>query len=372
MPKLINAIHVFNAVKGSSARYGVGYGTLLRRFAYLYRRRFSPYEIYSNDLLNPRISDEALEKCMSREEGIAFDRKHVLDTYLCMTSDKAVFYALCQAAGVPVPRLLAVFDRPAGWTPDGRVLASQSDWCAFMQSLPQDFIVKPALGLQGKGVTAFRREEGGFRDHGGHPRTADEVFEFLCHQEEQNRFATGYSHHSLRLHGHSNKCIIQERLYAHPEIAQLTGSIALSTCRLMTHMDRFDEIHILATGIKVINGDNIADNFDKGATRNLWCSVDLETGQITEAFAMIANGDMLERVKQHPTTGRDVVGFRIPRWRETVEMARHLASVFRPQSPIHWDIGVTAAGPMVIEGNVGGGVLPAPLNRPVQSLFAQD
>lgn len=344
----------------------------MSRFFQLYRRRrFSPYEIYFNDLLNPIISDEALKNYMSKEEAIAFDRQHVLDTYLCVTSDKAVFYSLCLAAGIPIPKLLAVFDLPAGWIPDGRLLASRSDWCAFMQSLPNDFVIKPALGLLGKGVAAVHRDGGSFLSHDGHRRTAEELYEFLCDKKDHNLFATGYSHHSLRLPGESYKSIIQERIYAHPEIAQLTDSVALSTCRLTTYIDRNRDVQLVASMIKVINGNNIADNFDKGTMGNLWCKVDPTTGAIVEAWIKATEGDSLKRIDRHPTTRREVVGFRIPQWAGVVELAHHLANVFRPQSAIHWDIGVTGAGPVVIEGNVGGSVLPSSLNLPTGALLAE-
>ncbi|MGH9550191.1 MAG: sugar-transfer associated ATP-grasp domain-containing protein, partial [Terriglobales bacterium] len=297
--------------------------------------------------------------------------QHVLETYLCVTSDKAVFYSICLAAAIPVPKLFAVFDRPAGWTPDGRVLVSRSEWRDFIEALPQEFVIKPALGLLGKGVTAWRRQGEGFLARDGHQRSADEIYGFLCDNKGQNLFATGYSHHSLRLPGENHKSIIQERVHAHPEIEQLTGSAAVSTCRLFTHSDRDGSTQVLATAIRVINGDNFTDNFDKGTKGNVWCSVDLATGRIVDAFVKATSGDRLERVTQHPTTHRALVGFAIPHWGEAVALAHRMASVFRPQSLIHWDIGITAAGPIAIEGNVGGQILPTPLNRPVQSLLAR-
>ena len=371
MPKLRSAIDAFKAIKDSSARHGVGYASAVKRFAHLYQRRsFSPYEIYFYDLLDPRISDDALKNYMSREEGISLDKRHVLDSYMCITSDKAVFYSLCLAAGASTPKLLAVFDRPAGWTPDGRLLASRSDWDALIQSLPSEFVVKPALGLLGKGVTAFRREADVFLSHDGHRRNLDELYRFLCDSKEQNLFATDFSHHSLRISGENHKSIIQERAHAHPEIAELTGSVALSTCRLLTHSDRSGASQVLATAIKVIDGENFVDNFDKGAKGNLWCNIDLATGKIVEAFIKGKGNNRLERIVKHPTTHRDVVGFRIPHWDETLNLARHLATVFLPQQLIHWDIGVTTTGPMVIEGNIGGQTMVTPLNRPVKTLLA--
>ena len=371
MPKLKNAILALTAIKGSAARYGADYATLVRRFIHLYRnRRFSPYEIYFNDLLNPRISNEALENYLSREEVIAFESKNVLNTYLCVTSDKAVFYSLCLAAIVRIPKLLAVFDRPAGWTPDGRILSSESDWCALLESLPRAFVVKPALGLLGRGVTAFCREGDDFLDHKAQRRTRVELYELLCNAKEQNLFTGSFSHHSLKLPKGSHKTIIQERLYAHPEIAKLTGSDALCTCRLLTHTDPSGNIQLLASAMRMINGNNIVDNFDSGKTGNLWCGVDADTGRVLEAFARVERANRMELVTRHPTTGRDIIGFCIPHWKEAVELARRLATVFRPQPFIHWDIGITRDGPVAIEGNVGGHLLPLPHNRPAQTFLA--
>jgi hypothetical protein len=369
--KLKSVTHAFKAIRESSSVHGTGYAASFRRFLHLYRnRRFSPYEIYFNDLLNPLVSDEALENYISKEEMIALDQGNVLQTYLCLTADKAVFYALCSAAGLRVPKLLAVFDLPVGWTPDGRMLRSATEWDAFAEELPADFIVKPALGLLGKGVTAFRREGNEFVDHEGKHRNSHEFYDFLCRAKQQNLFSGSYSHHSLKLSEQgSHKAILQERLYAHAAIAELTGSKAICSCRLMTHADARSGTQIVGSLFKAIAGNNIADNFDKGEKGNLWCGVDTDTGRIVDAFALKKGVDRLERISRHPDTGRDVVGFRIPCWDEVRELVLRLAEVFRPQSLIHWDIGVTPSGPVVIEGQMGGSILPTALNRPARVLL---
>ena len=364
MPKLISAIHAFRALRPSPA--SLGYTASIARFARLYwRRRFSPYEIHFYDLLRPELTDAALAHYMSKEEMIALDRRHVLDTYLCTSADKAVFYALCRRAGVRCPELFAVFDLPCGWTPDGRVLRSEAEWCALLEGLPRDFVVKPALGLLGGGVTAWTRQATGFRSHDGRDCTAEELYALLCDSKRQNLFATGYAHHSLRLREACHKAIIQERAFAHPDIERLTGSAALSTCRLFIAHDRDGRAEVMGTAMRLVNGGNLVDNFDQGTKGNLWCSVDLATGRIIEAFAKAVGADRLTRIARHPATDCALVGFRIPYWDETVELAHRLATVFRPQSLLHWDIGVTAAGPIAIEGNVGGQMLPTPLNRPL-------
>jgi hypothetical protein len=369
--KLTSAFRAYIAVRQSAERYGVRPASLLNRFIRLYRRRFSPREIFFNDLLNPKISDEALERCACREELIALDTKYALDTYLCLTADKAVFYSLCESAGIRVPRSLGIFDLPAGWTSDGRLLGSRSEWSAFARSLPADFVVKPALGLLGKGLLAFRRDGDEFVDHEGRRYTVDDLYESLCREKEQNLFSGGYSHHSLKLPAQgSSKAIIQERLYAHPAIAELTGTRAISTCRLITSSVDPSNTQIIASLFRVVTGHNIVDNFDKGKNGNLWCTVDTDTGRVVEACAPTRDRGRVEFVTRHPDTRRNVVGFQIPEWREVRALCMQLAAVFRPQPVIHWDIGVTPDGPVVVEGNLCGDVLPGRMNRPIRSLLA--
>lgn len=370
MSKLKTAIYALNSLKETSARLNAPHGPLLKRFLYLYgKRKFSPREIFFNGLLDPRIPEKALENYLSKEEQISFDRKYVLNTYMCMTSDKAVFYPFCMAAGVPIPKLLAIFDLPAGWTRDGRLLESSADWRLLLQSLPHNFIVKPALGLEGRGVTAFHREDNQFVDQNGYHRTIDELYKFLCQEREHNLFAGHYSHHSLRLSREVHKSIIQERVYAHPSINELTGSEALCTCRFMTFTDNSMKTDFLCTAFRLVSGNNIIDNLDKGSHGNIWCSVDYETGCITEAFAKPENADRLELIARHATTDREIVGFHIPYWAEAARLALRLAAIFHPQQVITWDIGIAPDGPVVIEGNLGAGVLPTPLRRPVKMLL---
>ena len=288
---------------------------------------------------------------------------------MCLISDKAVFYAYCKSLGIPMPRLLAVFDLPIGWTGAGELLSSPEEWIGFIDSLPHDFIVKPALGLMGGGVTAFRRAHAEYSDQTGRTLSAHELYQFLCKQQEENLFAGDSVHHSLKLKTKSHRAIIQERVFAHTEIAELTQSMSLCTCRIMTRFAQGKGVDVVATAFRVISGNNIVDNLDKGSTGNLWCSVDADSGVVLEAFGKDPEADRLSRIDRHPLTGLDVVGFRIPFWQEAIDLAIRLGSTFAPQRLVTWDIGITQGGPLVIEGNLGGGFLPTPFNVPIDNLL---
>ena len=77
----------------------------------------------------------------------------------------------------------------------------------------------------------------------------------------------------------------------------------------------------------------------------------------------------LRRVQDHPTSGRPIVGFQIPCWEAACALALRAAEVFRPQGLITWDIGIGTEGPVLIEGNIGGDMLPSPMNRPIRTLL---
>jgi hypothetical protein len=75
-------------------------------------------------------------------------------------------------------------------------------------------------------------------------------------------------------------------------------------------------------------------------------------------------------IARHPDTGRDLASFVVPCWQEVKTLALGLATAFRPQGMIVWDIAVTGRGVVVMEGNVGGMMLPTPMERPMNALLA--
>ena len=368
-------LSTLQALRTVSQRHHVGYDYLLRRFWHLYgKRQFSPHEIFRFDLLNPRLEFSALEYYPAREEQLRLDKHLVLSSYLCTTHDKAIFSSICSAAAIPSPKLFAVFDQPTGWDCDGHLLESQADWLEFFQTREEEFIVKPSIGLKGMGITSFRRDETDFVSYEGQRFGAIDLFEFLCRMKEHNLYAGDFAHHSLRLRGESHKTLIQERVFAHPQITELTGSNSLCTCRLFTWLDGpgLDgpaEPQVLSSAFRVVGGDGIIDSFNQGARGNVWCSVDLDSGQIHEAFAKAQGEEYLEQIKSHPATNHNLIGFQIPFWAEAVALAKRLSTVFQPQPLITWDIGITPHGPVAIEGNVGGQCLPSPINQSVPALL---
>src|SRR3546814_4543433 len=67
----------------------------------------------------------------------------------------------------------------------------------------------------------------------------------------------------------------------------------------------------------------------------------------------------MEEFQQHPATGQQLVGTRLPHWQEVRRVNDACARLFAPVRYQSLDIALTDAGPVVVEVNVGGSfVLP--------------
>lgn len=101
--------------------------------------------------------------------------------------------------------------------------------------------------------------------------------------------------------------------------------------------------------LKLPSGRNEADNFWRSG--NLVCALDAETGEILSVVGK--DGPDLKNHDQHPETGRDILGKRLPHWQAVCEMNARAAALHSPVRYSSTDIAITDAGPVLIEFNWG-------------------
>ena len=65
-------------------------------------------------------------------------------------------------------------------------------------------------------------------------------------------------------------------------------------------------------------------------------------------------GAGLREMSLHPETGAALVGLALPDWERAVRLCLHAAAVFPGIRTQLWDIGLTEAGPVVLELSYGG------------------
>ena len=138
--------------------------------------------------------------------------------------------------------------------------------------------------------------------------------------------------------------IIEEYVEQVPELKALHPS-SLNTARIITVTDRNETPHILGTLFRIGQGGSVVDN---GAASGILCALS-DNGLIEKAM------DKKSKCfyTHHPDTGHPLVGFTIPRWKEAQELAERLAKTIQGVRYCGWDLALTSAGWIMIEGNEG-------------------
>ncbi len=306
-------------------------------------RRFMPKEMFAKGLLNPDSRDKALRIFLSRREGVKLQEAINPEIFAPTLKNKALFYKMLKSADLPHPEVFAIFNKKtAGCDSSGNIIESKQQWEKFLENyIPNEFVMKPACGAEGRGFKCIARREDGFYSVNKRYSAEQLYLEMM-----RNPFCDCY--------------IIQQKLANHRAFESVTGPKALQTVRIVTFI-RKDSIPILIWSLpKFIVGDNVADNTCHGRTNNFYAFADSQTGRVDKGFVFRSEKGIIEDISLHPDTGKSIEGFMLPCWDEVVELVKKASKVFLPIRSVGWDIAITDDGPSIVEGNiwweVGGGV----------------
>ena len=137
--------------------------------------------------------------------------------------------------------------------------------------------------------------------------------------------------------------LVEEYVVQHPSLMNLSPS-GLNTVRIFTQLSG-NEVIFLGTRLRI----SVNSQVDNMAAGNLAAPVDMETGIVCGPG--VYSDIELEDRTVHPVTGVPIDGFILPFWKETVDMIRHAAILYRGNQSVGWDIAITDQGPELIEGN---------------------
>ncbi len=104
------------------------------------------------------------------------------------------------------------------------------------------------------------------------------------------------------------------------------------------------EVHIFFPFMRMGQNDMIVDNVSAGG---IMASIDPETGILRTNGVDESNNEYVS----HPNTGITIKGFKIPQWKEAVDLAKELACVVPTNRYIGWDLALTDNGWVMVEGN---------------------
>ena len=138
------------------------------------------------------------------------------------------------------------------------------------------------------------------------------------------------------------KGFVAEELIRQADVLAQLHPQSVNTLRI--HTICYDgQVEVFHPYIRVGRGSSVVDNAGSGG---VFSSCDPETGEILTMADETGN-----TYTNHPDNGFRLVGFRVPKWEEAFAMARQLALHDPSIHYAGWDLALTDAGWVLVEGN---------------------
>lgn len=294
------------------------------------RTRLGPGDYYALDLFDEALSFQDKSRFVGWRASAEIDARLNAASSRILANDKIVNYQLLQALEFPVPRTVATYSKTGRCIGDEIRLTDLDGVRSFLRDATFPLFAKPVAGTYGRGA---------FLLDGFDP---DRRVLKLAHRAElaEDKFFAQLNFAPF------NGYLFQEVVRPHRSIVELAGP-AVSCIRVGVLTDPSPVVHFAFW--KIATSTNVTDNFSRGKTGNLLGAIDLSTGRITDALA--APGPGRKRVTVHPSTGRELIGFQIPMWKEVLQISMTVAHHFPGLRLQNWDVVVTDEGPLLMELN---------------------
>ena len=205
-------------------------------------------------------------------------------------------------------------------------------------------VLKLAAGSYGVGMSSVQVGDT-LTDHLGNTMQPNEVMQHCL----KTLSLTGSGQKDLP----SARCyVIQEHLLPHPSLRPIMPGLALGTFRIVTYRDQGGTVSIPFAFAKIPRQHSLNDNFQHGTTGNFLCGIEIHDGHLMDARGKVdPNAVLIERIERHPDSGFRFQDFFVPQWQALCEAASHAAKAFPEFRTVGWDVALTPAGPMILEGN---------------------
>ena len=118
----------------------------------------------------------------------------------------------------------------------------------------------------------------------------------------------------------------------------------INTIRTMTILDRNGKGHVVKAMLRAGVGDTVVDNYAQGGSIY---EVDVNSG-VVNSYGKSKAGNLH---LLHPGTDIVMLGYKIPKWEQVVELSEKAAEHLPQVRIIGWDVAITQNGVQMIEGN---------------------
>lgn len=303
---------------------------------------FTHEEALRAGLLDPALPAERAARQVSKDRVTRLSEVLNPPELTALTEEKAIFYRVAAATGLPTPRLHGVVGRAGAWSAAGPVLPlGPAGTAVLLATVPAaEFVVKPSAGYHGLGVRVLVRDGDALIDLDGSRTTPAALAQDLHADPRWDLF------------------VVQERLRNHPGLDAVCRTDTLQTLRVTTYVADDGRVQVVHAGLRLaLGGGGVVDNFRGGSTGNALAEVDVRTGEIGTPLGPGQHGLGLV-----PAAGgaAPVHGVRLPEWPAVLDLVRRAARELMPRRNIGWDVAITTRGPLIIEANRSYDPWPSP------------
>ncbi len=137
--------------------------------------------------------------------------------------------------------------------------------------------------------------------------------------------------------------LCEEVITQHPEMNKLCER-SVNTIRICTILSDKGKPHLIYALIRIGSGNTDVDNVTSGGMYTLLSS----EGEITHPTFCDKTASYYD---VHPNNGFEFKGFKVPFFKEAVDMCFRAALVEKRVRYVGWDIAITPTGPVLVEGN---------------------
>lgn len=245
--------------------------------------------------------------------------------------DKVLAYLMLRGLDAPIPEVFGLYHpfRVFPGAPTWRTTAELET--ALRETIGYPFFAKPSSGVQSVGVVAVTAFDSGTDRLLLRNGEAIEVGAFVRDMTDKDE--GGF--------------IFQDLLHPHPALAEVCGD-RISTVRLMTVIEEGGP-EIISTIWKLAVGSNDADNFWRPG--NALAALDAGTGRVTRVVQ--GKGPDQREIAEHPDTGKPLIGFELPDWRQLIELCLRCTAALPKLRFQSWDIAPCVNGHVIVEVNTG-------------------
>ncbi|MCL4743912.1 MAG: hypothetical protein KJZ83_00705 [Burkholderiaceae bacterium] len=255
-----------------------------------------------------------------------------LPAWKAFSIEKSTFDTFARGAGLPTPKLHAVYSERPRLVRHGRWIRSTGELESFLRrDLQYPAFAKPAVSQWGQGAHVLHR--------------VDTLRDTLTIDRQSTREVADFAR---EIASKAGGYLFQELLRPEPAIAELTGG-GLCTLRIVVLNGGAGGPRMHRALWKLSAKGNVQDNFHHGESGNLLAKVDLASGRVIH---LIQGGwPWPQQTDRHPDTGRVMIGFEIPHWRDAVALTLEAATAFPGARLQGWDVALTDRGPVLLEIN---------------------